>query len=421
VRNLGLAAVLGLDTAADAVREARQLIFDPVSLRDAERANLGDEVKGLQGSASPGTVADTAGRIEIPVRVPWNAAFRASTVNVVGKPYGLINICTFHVQDADGFVQEFIRLLEQMPENGLIIDVRGNGGGNIWASERLLQTISPIEIEPERMQFVVTPGTLDLCRNHPATSQIPLHLWRPSLEEAVETGSVYSHAFPLTNRDSCNTIGQRYYGPVALLVDGNCYSATDIFAAGFQDHGIGKVIGVSNNTGAGGANVWEHWLLTEALPVGWGLKSLPNQAGMRVAIRQCLRVGPNAGALLEDFGVVPNLFYKLRREDVMEGDRELLAFVANELSAQIPRSIKITGNAPSPGSPTKRQLTIETRGLDRLDFYLDDRPQGSINLKPDAAGKYEVKPSVDSGLKLRLLGYQTGNVRPVALYRGLSP
>jgi subtilisin family serine protease/C-terminal processing protease CtpA/Prc len=421
MRDLGLAAVLGLDTAADAVREARQLIFDPASLHDAQRANIGDEVTGLQGSASPGTVADTAGRTEISVKVPWNAAFRASTVDVAGKPYGLISIRTFHVPDADGFVQEFIRLLEQMPENGLIIDVRGNGGGNIWASERLLQTISPIEIEPERMQFVVTPGTLDLCRNHPATSQIPLHLWRPSLEEAVETGSVYSRAFPLTDRDSCNTIGQRYYGPVALLVDGNCYSATDIFAAGFQDHGIGKVIGVSNNTGAGGANVWEHWLLNEALPAGWGLKSLPNQAAMRVAIRQCLRVGPNAGALLEDFGVVPNLVYKLRRVDVMEGDRELLAFVANELSGQTPRSIKITGNVPSPGSATKRQLTIETRGLDRLDFFLDDRPQASVDLKADAAGKSVVKPSVETGIALKLLGYQTGNERPLALYRGRSP
>jgi hypothetical protein len=416
--DFGLAAVLGLDTTADAVREARQLIFDPISLRVAEQANIGDEVTGLQGSASPGTVSEAVGRTEIPVRVPWNAAFRASTISVAGKTYGLINIRTFYVQDADGFVQEFIRLLEQMPETGLIIDVRGNGGGNIWASERLLQTISPIEIEPERMQFVVTPGTVDLCRNNPATSQIPLHLWRPSLEEAVETGSVYSHAFPLTSRDSCNTIGQRYYGPVALLVDGNCYSATDIFAAGFQDHNIGKVIGVSNNTGAGGANVWEHWLLTEALPSGWGLKPLPNQAAMRVAIRQCLRVGLNAGALLEDFGVVPNLFYKLKRVDVMEGERELLAFAANHLSGQTPHSIKITGNAPSLGDPTKRQLTIETRGLDRLDFYLDDRPQGSFDLKPDASGKYELKPSVDTGVALKLQGYQKGNERPLALHRG---
>ncbi len=126
---------------------------------------------------------------------------------------------------------------------------------------------------------------------------------------------------------------------MVLLVDGNCYSATDIFAAGFQDHGIGKVLGVSTNTGAGGANVWEHWLLNEALPAGWGLKPLPNQAGMRVAIRQCLRVGPRAGALLEDFGVVPDACLPgSTRDDVMEGDRELLACAAELLAERSRRA-----------------------------------------------------------------------------------
>ena len=46
----------------------------------------------------------------------------------------------------------------------------------------------------------------------------------------------------------CNLFGQRYYGPVALIIDALCYSTTDIFAAGFQDHEIGPVIGTT--TGA---------------------------------------------------------------------------------------------------------------------------------------------------------------------------
>ncbi len=417
--NLGLAAVLGLDTAADAVREARQLIFDAGSMRHAERANIGDEIPGIQGSASPGRVADTKGGREIDVKVPWHAAFRARTLDIAGKSYGHIHIRTFHFPDADGFVDEFVRLVGLVPENGLILDVRGNSGGNIWASERLLQTISPVEIAPERMQFVVTPGTLDLCRNNPTGSQIPLGPWRPSLEEAVETGSIYSHAFPITDQDSCNRIGQRYYGPVVLLIDGNSYSATDIFAAGFQDHGIGKVVGVSNNTGAGGANVWEHWLLTSALPTGWGLKPLPNQAGMRVALRQCLRVGPRAGALLEDFGVVPDEFYKLQRKDLLEGDGELWAFAATLLGHETARSIKVVDTAPSRVDPNQRQLTIETRGLNRLDFYVDDRPQASIDLKINSSGEATIKPAIDRGARLKLVGYQTGTGdKPAALYRG---
>ena len=162
------------------------------------------------------------------------------------------------------------------------------------------------------MQFIVTPGTLDLCRNNPANRPIPLHLWRPSLEGPSRPVGL-SHAFPLTSRESCNAIGQRYYGPVVLLVDGNCYSATDIFAAGFQDHGIGKVLGVSTNTGAGGANVWEHWLLNEPCRrAGASSRCRTRRACGSRSASACASVR-NAGALLEDFGVVPDVVYKRRR------------------------------------------------------------------------------------------------------------
>jgi len=420
--DLRLAAVLGLDIGTDAVREARQLIFESSTLREAQRANIGDEVFAPLGSASPGSVDDTVTGVEVSVKVPWNAAFRCRTVDINGVTYGHIQIRTFYVEDADGFVQEFVRILEQMPSNGLILDVRGNGGGSIWAAERLLQTLAPIEIEPERMQFIVTPGTLDLSRNNPAESQIPLDVWLPSLEEAVETGSIYSHAFPLTTKESCNTIGQKYYGPVVLIVDGNCYSATDIFTAGFQDHRIGKILGVSANTGAGGANVWEHWLLNQILPSGWGLKPLPNQAGMRVAIRQCLRVGPRSGALLEDFGVLPDAVHQTQREDVMEGDRILLARAAEFLAEEPTRSIKVTMGLADPANPGLRQLIIETLGLKRLDFHVDDRPQGSLNLQTDGAGKANLTPSAQMGALLRLTGYvELTDRAPAALYRAQVP
>ena len=419
MRDLALAATLGLDIATDDVREARQLIFEPLARREVQNAKIGDEVFTSLGSASPSPVEDKHAGTEVSVRAPWNAAFRCRHVDINGVTYGHMQIRTFYVPDADGFVQEFVRILEQMPESGLILDVRGNGGGSIWAAERLLQTLAPIEIEPERMQFIVTPGTLDLSRNNPKTSQIPLDVWLPSLEEAVETGSVYSHAFPLTTRESCNALGQKYYGPVVLIVDGNCYSATDIFTAGFQDHNIGKILGVSTNTGAGGANVWEHWLLNETLPSGWGLKPLPNQASMRVALRQCLRVGPRAGALLEDFGVVPDAVHYPQREDVMEGDRMLLARAAEFLAAEPARRIKVTMGAPNPAAHGQRKLDITTSGLTRLDFYVDDRPQGSLDLDVNAQGEAKLSPSAPTGAMLRLTGYiNLMDKRPAALYRG---
>ena len=418
--NNALTATLGFDLGTDAVREARQLIFESSARQEASRARIGEEILASLGSASPGFVEDRLDHAEIPVTSPWNAAFRARTVRIDGQDFGHVQISTFNVDDPAGFVTEFVRLLKQMPQRGLILDVRGNGGGSILAAERILQTLTPAEIDPERTQFIVSPGTLDLSRNNPEKSETPLHLWLPSLEEAVETGAVYSHAFPLTTKKSCNEIGQKYYGPVLLIVDGNCYSATDMFTAGFKDHKIGTILGVSGNTGAGGANVWTHSLLTRTLPSGWGLKPLPGQANMRVAIRQCVRVGPNAGALLEDFGVVPDAVHRPTRADVMEGDRDLFARAADLLEDQTARLIEVLVGEADEADPEKLRLEIRTIGLRRLDVYLNGRPQDSMNLELNAAGEATVPASAPEGDLLVLTGFaEPTDEKPSALYRGL--
>jgi C-terminal processing protease CtpA/Prc len=88
------------------------------------------------------------------------------------------------------------------------------------------------------------------------------------------TGSRASTAFPLYPIELVNSVGQLYQGPVVLVTDAQCYSACDIFAAGFQDHQIEPVLGVEANTGGGGANVVTH----EELRTEWtdgALKPLP--------------------------------------------------------------------------------------------------------------------------------------------------
>jgi hypothetical protein len=119
------------------------------------------------------------------------------------------------------------------------------------------------------VQFVNTPLNLAICRQHAQnpTNQIDLGPWFASIEQSVETGAAFSPRSRSPPRDGANAIGQRYFGPVVLITDARCYSATDIFAAGFQDHGIGPVLGVDDNTGAGGANVWTHGLLKALLEI----------------------------------------------------------------------------------------------------------------------------------------------------------
>ncbi len=195
-------------------------------------------------------------------KIPGVFTFRA--VKTPSGTFAYVRIHTFLVPKPDNdktFVDEFVRILGLLPQNGLILDVRGNPGGHIFAAERLLQVLTPRPIDPERFAFIVSPLTRQLCEVLTWLSD-----WKDSIVEAVETGAAFSHGFPLVPVAACNDRGQKYQGPVVLVTNARCYSATDIFSAGFQDHEIGTILGTSGATGAGGANVWDHELLLSLLP-----------------------------------------------------------------------------------------------------------------------------------------------------------
>jgi hypothetical protein len=254
--------------------------------------------------------------------------------------YGYIRIWTFDVVAPNVFVDEFIRIAKLLPAKGLIIDVRGNGGGHILAGEYLLQVLSAIPISGERFQFINTPSTLQICQK---TTLGGLDRWRDSIERSVETGEIYSQGFTLDQREErYNRIGRQYDGPVALVVDALCYSTTDIFAAGFQDHGLGLLLGCDTRTGAGGANVWTHQVLRQLF--GNGLvpgesspfeAKLPGNASFRIAVRRSTRVGAKMGDPLEGMGVAmvnPETdVYRMTREDVLGENEGLLAWALQRL------------------------------------------------------------------------------------------
>jgi hypothetical protein len=335
---------------------------------------------------------------------------RAPSVTTAAGTFGHIRIFTFSVDDPDAFVAEFVRLVEQLPQNGLIVDVRGNGGGHIFASEFTLQTLTPRHILPEPVQFINTPLNLRICRKHRQNPVgIDLGPWVLSMEQALETGAAFSGAFPITPEDGANAVGQRYHGPVVLITDARCYSATDIFAAGFQDHAIGQVIGVDDNTGAGGANVWTHSLLKQLLEIpsvdqGTPYRALPKQAGMRVSIRRTLRVGPLAGTPVEDLGVQPNIRHRLTRNDVLSGNVDLLERAGQVLAAATSRQLSAT--ATRVGGTLTVQLQVTN--IDRADIFVDGRPRASVDI---AGGTASVTvEGVPGATRVRIEGYAAGNL-----------
>ncbi len=159
---------------------------------------------------------------------------------VDGQTVGYIRLFSFDVDDARRFLRAFTKLItkEGFPQDGLILDVRGNPGGNIRAAESLLQLFTPNTIQPELFEFINTPLNFQICKSAPG--HWDLQRWLPSIGESVLTGATYSAGFPLTLDALGNGIGQVYYGPVVLITDALSYSATDIFAAGFQDNEVGQ-------------------------------------------------------------------------------------------------------------------------------------------------------------------------------------
>ena len=346
----------------------------------------------------------TAGSDELVTELP--GILRAKVRGTSAGDVLHLRIYTFVVPDPGAFVQEFVRLVQARPTVGLIVDVRGNGGGDIRAAERLLQVMTPHPIRPEPTQFIVSPMVRRLCLVNDR-DPIDLTSWASSVVEAVETGATFSTGFPITSADDVNDLGQAYYGPVVLITDARCYSATDIFAAGFQDHDIGPIVGVADRTGAGGANVWTHRLLRELLPAQDNpLRELPRQASFRVAVRRTTRVGAHSSELLEDLGVIADRVHAITDTDLLEDNRDLIEAAVAAMEGRSTR--RLMADVSTAGESIT--IDVATTNLDRVDAYLDGRPVASKDVHDDRCTFVLPGSLTGDRRELRLEGFQGGTL-----------
>ena len=379
---------LGIDVKTEAVRRAKKALFAPRAMAAEQRAATAQAEVDLESALDLATTST----------MPDVFSFRP--VTTASGTFGYIRIWTFHVDDADRFVNEFVRIVSLLPPDGLIVDVRGNGGGLIPAGERLLQVLTPRAIEPAPFGFINTPLTLRLAE------QVDfLAGWRDSIAQAVETGTTYSLGFPIDSVDEVNDLGQQYQGPVVLIVDGLCYSTTDIFAAGFQDHEVGPILGTSGNMGAGGANVFTHKLLSQLLSGNDSpFAPLPAGASFRVAIRRTTRVGERAGVPLEDLGVVPNEVHEMTKRDLLDDNHDLIER-ASAILGDMPVHV-LTAETRELDDHVEVKAT--TKKLDRLDVFVDSRPYRSLDVT-DGATTFEL-PKASAPRAIELRGYDGGKL-----------
>lgn len=351
-----------VDPAAAIARRAKMLLFAPGALT------------GKQASTQPtpdspsGRKAPTAKIIETKLL----GTLKAESLAVPGGDIGYLRIYGFDTDPAE-FIPELQRLIPLLPDNGLIIDVRGNPGGYILAAESALQLFTPKPIQPTRFSLLSTAFTRALAALPGMEDE--LGPWRASLEAAVRNGELYSQPLPITSFAECNAIGQQYGGPVVLVADSTTYSSGDLFSAGFVDNGIGPFVCVGEATGAGGANVWEYDDLRKLLAgTEAPLPVLPDGIGMSFAFRRATRAGPSEGLPIEDVGI-SGTPYAMTRDDLLAGNVDLLAHCFKLLKQQRRSSLAV--DTPKTG----RQIAVRSAGLTRLDVLFDGHPGSSFALR----------------------------------------
>jgi C-terminal processing protease CtpA/Prc len=341
---LGRDSVVALRAAwnpsAESVRKAKTLMFAPDTWDASRRKAMGDKASRGRTSRAKATAVPIGSDLQTSLPEVLSARTIPTTFHEGRRAkhaeVGYLRIWSFDVHDHEDFVTEVNRLLKLLPQDRLIVDLRGNPGGLIWAAERLLQLFTDKQVEPTRFSLVATPLTRAMAESE--FNHLELDAWLDSLTDAVSTGEVYSQPIPLTDPAWCRDIGRTYPGKAVLVVDPNTYSSGDLFAAGWADHEIGPLVSIGEATGAGGANVWGDLQLNDALSgTAYEFDPLPDGVHFTMAIRRAIRSGLSDGVPIEDLGIrgVP---YALTKADLLKGNPDLLGFCTQTLNDWSPMS-----------------------------------------------------------------------------------
>lgn len=171
-----------------------------------------------------------------------------------------------HMDDEDEFIESLHKAMGEFKNtNGLIIDIRGNGGG----SRAPLKALLPYFIKEPKVTNVAR-YRIDADKDtHPKNGYLPARYAYPDNYEAyskaerkaikkvkrsfkpvcsVGDDKFTEYHYMVVSPTSEN--GTYYYSkPVIVLVDEGCFSASDIFAAGIRQGDNVRLLG--NTTGGG--------------------------------------------------------------------------------------------------------------------------------------------------------------------------
>ena len=120
----------------------------------------------------------------------------------------------------------------------LIIDLRGNPGGDNSFSDPLVARFADRDFAfASKFSLKASAATKARHVDNPATDELGRRL--RAVEAATPNGEVYEVELPRVEPRK----GNRFDGPVYVLIDRNSYSNASVMAAQVKDYGFGTIIG----------------------------------------------------------------------------------------------------------------------------------------------------------------------------------
>ncbi|TDW97346.1 carboxyl-terminal processing protease [Dinghuibacter silviterrae] len=264
----------GNDSAQDLTGYARE---DAVKII---RGSKGSVVKLTIKKADGSTKVVALIRDEILVE---DTFARSATINDNGRKLGYIYLPVFYADfdHRDGArcsvdVAKEVEKLKEEKVDGIIIDLRGNGGGS------LMDVVNMVGLFVKSGPVVQVRGRGD--------------------------------AQPSVMRD--NDQGVLYSGPLAVLVNSNSASASEIFAAAIQDYHRGLIIG-SDTYGKG--TVQREIELDPRITGNWPKDSVADLGSIKLTLQKFYRI---SGGSTQLKGVTPDVAIPDQMEYLKDRERD---------------------------------------------------------------------------------------------------
>jgi hypothetical protein len=118
---------------------------------------------------------------------------------------------------------------------------------------------------------------------------------------------------------------------------------------------------------------------------GKRLPPLPEGVGFMVSVRRMVRAGASDGSLIEDVGV-RGVEYAMTANDVLQANTDLITFCVSMLADTQSTRLVV--------KRSRQSLTVETTGLDRIDLYINDRPDQSIPTSDEDQWEFNIPQDV---------------------------